>query len=48
MFARKASNGNSRYQTVDASEHIEKQFSALPDKKDVVFDVELGVLMMNG
>ena len=27
---------------------IEKMFSSLPDKKDLEFDVELGVLMMNG
>jgi hypothetical protein len=29
-------------------ESIESKFSVLPDKKERIFDVELGVLMLNG
>ncbi len=35
-------------QMPDNTDHIENQYSTVPSDRDAEFDVELGVLMMNG
>ena len=43
-----ASTRNTRKRILDTTEEIESQFSSVPRVPDIVFEVELGVLMMNG